>query len=142
MKILVPVDGSGSSHRALEHALELYRLQPRSSIVLVNAQHFPGLGVSEMTAVLPPDWEQRAADAQSKKALRTAAETCRKRRVRFEKLTVIGPIAETIIATAKKIGADQIVMGTRGIGAVRQMLLGSVASKVVHLAEIPVTLVR
>jgi nucleotide-binding universal stress UspA family protein len=43
---------------------------------------------------------------------------------------------------AKEKGCDQIVMGTRGLGTVQGLLLGSVATKVIHLANVPVMLVK
>jgi nucleotide-binding universal stress UspA family protein len=42
----------------------------------------------------------------------------------------------------KDSGADAIVMGTRGLGVVGGLVLGSIASKVVHLVKVPVTLVK
>lgn len=55
---------------------------------------------------------------------------------------LIGPVAETIARIALEQNCDGIVMGTRGLGAVAGALLGSVASQVVHLSDVPVTLVK
>jgi nucleotide-binding universal stress UspA family protein len=55
---------------------------------------------------------------------------------------MVGPIAETLVTEAKKLKCDLIFMGTHGMGAVSGMLLGSVATKTVHLARCPVMLVR
>ena len=54
----------------------------------------------------------------------------------------IGAAAEEISAYASKHGCDAIVMGTRGMGVVAGLVLGSVAQRVVHLAAVPVTLVK
>ncbi|HET6604584.1 MAG TPA: universal stress protein [Xanthomonadaceae bacterium] len=54
----------------------------------------------------------------------------------------MGDPAQHIVARAEAIGAGQIVMGTRGHGALGSALLGSVAYKVVHAAPMAVTLVR
>ncbi len=54
----------------------------------------------------------------------------------------IGAAAEVIAAYAAEQGRDAIVMGTRGMGAVAGLAMGSVAQKVVHLASVPVTLVK
>ena len=43
---------------------------------------------------------------------------------------------------AEELGCDEIIMGTRGMGAIGNLVMGSVATKVVHLAGIPVTLVK
>ncbi len=54
----------------------------------------------------------------------------------------IGHPGEEIAACAAEQGCDAIIMGTRGMSAAAGLLLGSVATKVVHLAPVPVTLVR
>jgi len=53
-----------------------------------------------------------------------------------------GQYGETIANYAKEKQCDRIVMGTRGLGAVGGLLLGSVARKVIHLADVPITLVK
>jgi len=55
---------------------------------------------------------------------------------------VIGDPATAIVKLARKLRCDLIVMGTRGMGTIAGLLLGSVATKVVHLAPTPVTLVK
>ena len=51
-------------------------------------------------------------------------------------------MAETIARVAADIDADEIYMGTRGLGSVASLFMGSVATKVLHLTELPVTLVK
>lgn len=55
---------------------------------------------------------------------------------------VVGERAAKILRIAKSEGVDGIVMGTRGMGAVGNLIMGSTAAKVIHLAEVPVTLVE
>ena len=50
--------------------------------------------------------------------------------------------AETVDRVAREVGAHQIVMGTRGLGNLGNLFLGSVATKVVRLTRVPVTLVK
>lgn len=54
----------------------------------------------------------------------------------------IGAAAETIDRVVRELGADQLVTGTRGLGSLGNLFLGSVAAKVVQLADVPVTLVK
>ena len=53
-----------------------------------------------------------------------------------------GDPAESILRTAREHGADLIVLGTRGLGKIRELLVGSVSHKVTHLADQPCLLVR
>lgn len=62
--------------------------------------------------------------------------------VKYQHRIGVGDAAETIAAYAKEKGCDQIVMGTRGMGSVSNLLLGSVATQVIHLSPVPVLLVK
>jgi nucleotide-binding universal stress UspA family protein len=57
-------------------------------------------------------------------------------------ILAVGPIAETIVAQAKSGKFDLICIGTRGMTATGNLLLGSVATRVLHLADMPVITVR
>jgi nucleotide-binding universal stress UspA family protein len=54
----------------------------------------------------------------------------------------VGDVASSIVEHAQKSGCQLICMGTRGMTALSNMLLGSVATKVIHLAHVPVVLVH
>jgi nucleotide-binding universal stress UspA family protein len=142
VKIIVPVAGSASANRAVEHALGLAGKSTDAEIILVNVQNQQTLEVSDVSAVISADDDREAAAHQSKKALRRAIGLCRKAEVQFEALAELGPVAETVARLARELKADQIVMGTRGLGALRGLVLGSVAANVIRLAEIPVTLIK
>ena len=53
-----------------------------------------------------------------------------------------GPEAEAILKAAEDLHADLILMGTRGFGAVKGLLIGSVSRKVIHYASCPVMVVH
>jgi len=86
--------------------------------------------------------DRRFAARQSRIALRKATTLCRKAQARFVTRAEIGSPAETIARIAREVGANQIVMGTRVLGSLGNLFLGSVATKVVRLAQVPVTLVK
>lgn len=142
MRILVPVDGSAPANRAVEHAVLLAAGRSDPHILLVNVQSSETLDVSDFTAVISSASDRKTAAAQSRKALRKAIAICRKASTPFETHAALGPVAETIDRLTRQLGAEQIVMGTRGLGGLRRLLLGSVASKVVQLAGVPVTLIK
>ena len=142
MRIVVPVDGSTAANHAVGFAVSLARGRPDTEIVLLNVQSRETLEVSDIAAVITADADRETAARQSKRALRRPTTLCRGAAVKFETRAELGPIAETIVRIAHHLKADQIVMGTRGLGALRGLFLGSVATKVVQLARIPVTLVK
>ena len=72
----------------------------------------------------------------------SAQERLKQANVPFTHHISVGHIAETIAQYAKENGVSQIVMGTRGMGAISDLVLGSVATKVIHLSSVPVTLIK
>jgi nucleotide-binding universal stress UspA family protein len=142
MRILVPVDGSAPANRAVNYAAALARDKAGALVILVNVQSRETLDISDVTAVISSEADRKEAAAKSRRALRKAVAICRGAPVAFETHAELGPIAETIDRLARRLDADQIVMGTRGIGGLRRLFIGSVATKVAQLARIPVTLVK
>jgi nucleotide-binding universal stress UspA family protein len=140
MKLLVPIDGSAAAARALAHALGLAQQTADSQLILLNVQNAQTLELSD----IQPRLETAAAlgAAASDKVLGQPVAQCSFAGIRCVALSEYGPIAETIARVARETRADHIVMGTRGLGRLQGLVLGSVATQVVHLADIPVTLVK
>lgn len=142
VRILVPVDGSPPANRAVAYATTLAAGRDDALIILVNVQGPETLEVSDVSAVMSRKADRQVAARRSKTALRKAVRTCRDAQVKFETRVELGPIAETIDRLARQFGVDQIVIGSRGLGAIGRLVLGSVATKVAHLARVLVTLVK
>ena len=139
-KILLPVDGSESSVRAAHHVAGLARCLVDLEVHLVNVQPLGDdwmvrrMIKREELAKMEQEWAESAI-APVRAVLGAAGVTC------VDHIAQ-GEVAETIARLAKELACDQIVMGTRGHGALRDLFLGSVAIKVLHLAHVPVTLVK
>ncbi len=137
-KILVPYDGSEYSVRALAWAIA-HRDSDNDEIHVVYV-------VPEPQAWQTHGLEVQAVEAQlrlhAKEVLTPAREELEKAQVQFHSHDLIGDIPIAIIDLAKKLPADQIVMGTHGHGNLLEIVLGSVAKKILHLAEVPVTLIK
>jgi nucleotide-binding universal stress UspA family protein len=142
LKVLLPVDGSESAARATQKLMETlgwYSERPKVDLLAVHlpVPRFPNMSVVVSDEML----ERYYADecevmlAPSKKALDAAG-------VKYTAHTLVGPIAESIVEQAKRSASNMIYMGTRGMTALANMALGSVATRVLHLAHIPVVLVR
>jgi nucleotide-binding universal stress UspA family protein len=142
MRILVPVDGSAGASRAAAHAVALAKGRADAEIILLNVQNQQTLDTSDISRITSVGANtQRAAD-QAKKAFGEAIELCRNSHIQFDTRSVFGLVADMINKIAREVAADQIVMGTRGFSPLEGIVLGSVSTKVLQLAEIPVTLVK
>jgi nucleotide-binding universal stress UspA family protein len=135
--ILVPVDGSDPSTRALEYAIDRVTQADKGSLIVVNVQL--GMPVSRyVSREMIVEHQQGLADT----ALKAARALLKRRKLDADISVQVGDPAATIVAFAKRRRCSDIVMGSRGRGRVAGMLLGSVASKVIQLAACPVTIVK
>ena len=139
-KILLPVDGSESSVRAAQHVAGLARCLVDLEVHLVNVQP---LGDDWMVRrMIKPDELAKMEHEWAESAIAPIRAVLGATGVTCVDHVAQGEVAETIARLAKELACDQIVMGTRGHGALRDLFLGSVAIKVLHLANVPVTLVK
>jgi nucleotide-binding universal stress UspA family protein len=138
-RLLVPVDGSKCSLRALKYAAAQSRYGP-VILHLLNTRP-PRDDYGMVGAHMTAQQHRKAAMASAQETLKRAAAAVAPR-VRSRTHAVIGDAATTIVGAARRLGCESIVMGTHGRGALGILLLGSVATKVVHLANVPVTLVK
>jgi len=140
--ILIPVDGSPASLRALDLAIKMATQNPGTSLVLLNVQNIRAIELAGASEAGDSDWLREAGSRASAKALKDATGKCEHADVAFETLIRTGQIAEVIAQVAREEDIKHIVMGTRGLGGIQGLLLGSVATQVIHLAEVPITLIK
>jgi nucleotide-binding universal stress UspA family protein len=153
-KILVALDGSESSQRAAQAAVELAE-KLRADLIVLHAispptsyYHSTIASPTGMSLPAPSQHEIDAYYAYARKvALGIVGETESKAKkqgvhVKTEIPEAVSSVVETIINHAAKENADLIVVGTRGLGGFKKMLLGSVSSGIVSHANCPVLVVR
>lgn len=140
MKILVPVDGSESADRAVEHVIRQALSHGGTEVHLLNVQIPVMSGHAKMfiSEQQLNDYYREEANA----ALKVVRERLTQANVPHTHHIGVGHVAETIAQYAKEKSIDQVIMGTRGMGAISEFVLGSVASKVIHLCSVPVTLIK
>ncbi|HJS39222.1 MAG TPA: universal stress protein [Burkholderiales bacterium] len=139
MRILVPVDGSAGALRAVKHAAA--HAARGTQLQLVNVQ--PPMPLYGMVRAYMHESQYRQACAiLAQKALAPAVRLAKRARVAHRAHVLYGEAGGTIAGAARRLKCGGIVMGTRGQGAVGNLILGSVATKVIHLAKVPVTLVK
>ena len=140
MKVALAIDGSSCSLRATRFLIGLISGREGTEVHVVNVQ--PPIRYADL---LPVETQQRVeqwsresgenSTGAARELLAAAAIPCHLH-------VVVGDPASAIVKVAVELSCDLIVMGTRGMGAVAGLALGSVATKVVHLADTPVTLVK
>lgn len=141
MKMLVAIDGSKNALRALKHAIKLAgKLSEPSSLVLVNAHDDTALrGASQFVG---KDTVKGYLDDLSNSELAEAVALAEKSGVSFETRLVRGQVAQTILKAATDRDCDQIILGSKGRSALRDLLIGSVAQRVIAMSTIPVTIIK
>lgn len=142
MKILLAVDGSDASARAaakLAETLAWYKDPPTIELLTV---HLPVPKFGHMASIVTHEMVEKHYTEESAAALAPACKVLDAAGVRYTTGRAVGPIAETIMEEAQARGADLVYMGTRGMTAVGNVVLGSTATKVLHLATVPVVMVR
>ena len=140
-RILVPYDGSESSERALLFAIEPIARSTETEVHLVNVQEWPVIYTELMTTEEFKSFRDKLID-KGTQILKSATKVLAARKVACQTHVRIGSIELAIVDLANRLCCEQIVMGTRGHGTPKALMLGSVARKVVHLSEVPVTLVK
>jgi nucleotide-binding universal stress UspA family protein len=140
-KVLVPVDGSTCSDRAvaqfIEHA-SWFRETPEVHLVHVHAP----IPVGRVQQHVGHEMLETYYREESEVLLASAEKLLRDAGLAFSRHIHVGSAAEIIVKLARELGCDIIFMGTHGRGALPAVVLGSVASKVLHLADRPVMLCK
>jgi nucleotide-binding universal stress UspA family protein len=135
--ILVAYDGSDHSQKALDLAVKIAQCSDGKLKVLFVFDKVPTIFGDDETE----HFVERAM-SKGRDILAAATAHLHDAGVEFSTLTVEGPAAEAILRVAQTEGCDLIVMGSRGLGMMQGLLLGSVSYRVLHHAQIPVLIVR
>lgn len=141
LKALVPVDGSANSLGAVRHVIKLVKDREPLEIHLLNVQ--PPMD-GDITMFISGSVCKEFHEEEAAKALASACRLLDDSGVPYTRHVVVGRTAAMIAAWASKLHCDKVIMGTRGFGAVKQLLLGSVTHSAIHHMDpgIPVTLVK
>jgi nucleotide-binding universal stress UspA family protein len=137
--ILVPVDGSANSDRAVKHAISLARTVPGTVLHLLNVQ--PSVG-SLVTMFVPKANVDAHHREEGEKALVSAVKICAEAGVKAVIHISVGRPGPVVGEFVKRLGCQSVVMGTRGHGGVTGVLLGSVAQDVIAHVNVPICLVK
>ena len=131
MQWLIAVDGSDHSLRAVAEAARMAAQHKDCKLHLVNVQHWRSREAAE-SELESRGWK---ATEKARDLLGAAA-------LPWQLHIVMGEAAEAIVALSARLGCQTIVIGSRGLGATENLLVGSVAYKVIHLSPVSVLVVR
>ncbi len=146
MKVALPFDGSPSARRALDYVLAIGRRGNHDGITidLVNVQ--------EATVGIPESFTRDAADIAEQLAdsahdagtalLDEPIARLKQAQLFHASAVLLGDPAQCIAEYVVDHRCEAVIMGTRGLGPVSGIVLGSVASKVIHAVNVPITLVK
>jgi len=141
--ILVPVDGSTHSLAALDIASELLSGES-PTIHLLNVPELPPLEghVGLWTQGGAGGQIKDAIEADARRILAEAEGTVKTPGVQFRHHLFWTPPAMAIVTAAADLNVDAIVLGSRGLGSLKGLIIGSVSNKVLHSAKCRVVLVH
>jgi nucleotide-binding universal stress UspA family protein len=139
--ILVPVDFSDHSAKAIEMAVDVARAFGGATLHLLHCYQIQPVGVSPYGIVVPEAFDRDIRDAASQKLgewrEKVAADGVD---VRAHLSSLLPSLA--IQDAIGEVGADLVVMGTRGLSGIKHVLLGSVAERTLRTATCPVLTVK
>lgn len=149
MKLLVCVDGSVPSNKAIEKAIEIASGCRVDQITLISVYEKYPLPLIEHASYNAMEEEMDHYEEMNKRVVTDHEAILDKasRRFKNEGLTVEtllqeGHPADTIAQTAEKLGVDMIIMGNRGRGGLKKLLLGSVSNAVIQETRVSVLVVK
>jgi nucleotide-binding universal stress UspA family protein len=139
-RILLSVDGSSDSEKAARLTGELARIHG-SQVLVVHGRDLPVLAPS---APAPPQVERWETAQDARRLVDAAVSELRAAgvNVRGRVLPGQGRVGQKILEAAEAEGADLIIVGSRGMSRIEEMMIGSVSHKIIHMAKCPVLLVR
>jgi len=142
-RVLMPVDGSETALRAATRYAAMASQLQKTEVLLLNVQS-PIPMNDRILSGRPSEVKHLEAplrDAAGKLFV-TTCKVLDDAGIAHAEYVEFGDPPAVIAEFAQKYHCEQIIMGTRGMGAIAQIVLGSVATKVLHLAAMPVMLVR
>lgn len=152
-KVLVPVDGSEHSTRALDAAVQIAKkFKGKVTLLHIYSVDVRPVIMPEPTTALPQGMPM-ISSAEISKIVENARQVgkgilsdgeqkAKAEGVQFESLLVEGHVVQEIIRTAKEGNFGLIVIGARGRSKIRELLLGSTTDGVIHHVSLPVLVVK
>lgn len=147
-KILVPIDGSECSQKALEYALDLAEKYSAEIKLLTVTEHVVLVEPIFLAASIFDTQSQIEIEKNIEKAYKNILDEALRKSIhdypnlKIEKQLLKGRPADEIVEFAETENFDMIIMGNRGLSRIKDFFLGSVSNRVVDKAKCPVLIVK
>ena len=138
--ILVPTDFSVAAETALDHALAL-AAKLGAKVYVLHTYELPIVGFPDGALVASAEIASRIVNG-AQEALNACIAKRKESGVVIEPLLSQGDAREVILATARDVSADLVVMGTHGRRGIARALIGSIAEAIVRVSPVPVLTVH
>lgn len=139
-KVLVPCDGSDNALRAVRYAATAAQEKPSMELELLHV--LDPMTFKSQAALLSPEELSRLCPDAAVHVLQPARQILDQAGIPYKIRCRVGPAAREIAAQVHESSCDGVIMGTRGMGLIANVMIGSVASRVVYLVDVPVTLIK
>jgi len=135
----VPADGSDNSYRALEAAL-VFSEKLGSSISVVNVME--QVPITHIESEKLPNELLEAYKKENQEILSKCSDIAHQKGITIKTVLLQGNPAPVILDYIKKENFDLVIMGSRGMGKFKELILGSVSSKIMHHSPCAVMIIR
>ena len=142
LNVLLCVDGSKESNKAVKNFMQMAAALRETPQVHLLTVHRPVPSIGGMSRAIGKGSLHKYYKEETDATLKSAQALLRKSKLDCVVHAEVGDIAATIVRLAAKQHCDMIYMGTRGLGAVSNLVLGSTATKVLHMTKVPVVMIR
>jgi nucleotide-binding universal stress UspA family protein len=142
MKVLVSVDGSKHSLKAIDYLIQHADMltSKGSSLVIIHVE--ADVIPPEVTQYIPKKSINEWYADQGKKAVKTVLTKLDTAGIKYKLVQKVGPVADTILEEAKASKAEMIVMGSHGRSSLMSLVMGSITTQVLSQAKQPVLIIK
>ncbi|AYK06387.1 universal stress protein [Brevibacillus sp. 7WMA2] len=143
-KMVIALDGSQLSPKVQEAAI-LFARENKSSLTFVHVvKELPAYVTSQLVFMVHDVQSEYLGEAKKygQELLDQACEAAEKEGVQCEAILLQGDPANELLALVKEKNADLIMMGSRGLGDFKELMLGSVSHRITQLAPCPVFIIK
>lgn len=138
-KVLIPFDGSDSALRAVQYAVSLAKEITGMQVELLNVQD--PVPLKAHAGASDAEIQHKQAE-EAGRILQPARQILDAAGIPYQVRLRTGSPANEIALQVNETNCDSIIMGTRGMGPVASLMIGSVATRVIYLVDVPVTLIK